>query len=342
MKPAKTSCKGLTLVELLVVITAVGILLALVLPAVQAAREASRRAQCANNLRQIALALSGHHAALGRFPAGMLANGRDEDGNTIATGPLSSLFQMLPYLELNSLYNSVNITIEPPRFALDGDSRNSTALFSTIHVFLCPSDPSDLGHGANYRACVGPGPCTFDNPMSDKGGGGAFAGFGPIAARDVADGLSQTVGFAERSRGSDSSHFHRASDFWFSGIYAVEGPRNVDNDAMMAVCAAGGDHPPYFLTIPGSRWLSGGPVDTLYNHVTPPNWVGADCSANLPFGDPIDISTGVATARSRHSGGVNAAFLDGGVRFVKSGIDLAAWRALSTRGGGELISGESY
>ena len=159
IKPQR-SRRGFTLIELLVVIAIIAVLIALLLPAVQAAREAARRMQCVNNLKQIGLGLLNYEQAIGSFPIGSSANLFSINPNVYA-GPhgLSAHAQMLPFLELTALYNSINMCFGVAAGQVPAGPINSTAYSTKVTLFMCPSDPnarsswaSDPGPRATTRA----------------------------------------------------------------------------------------------------------------------------------------------------------------------------------------------
>lgn len=328
-----------TLIELLVVVLILGLLLGLVLPAVQASRDAARRTECANNLRQIGLALAAHHGVHDRFPAGIMPDVKSDPGRPWAVGPLSVHFQLLPFLEQGIVYNGVNLVLDrtdPVRPAVSRHPANRTILNMPLAVFLCPADARTLHPGSHYRATVGHRPHEHDLTRSPGGGGGAFPGLLTTSSRDFRDGLSQTCGFSERIQGGGSEdRLDRRRDIWFAGVTDLNRPRN--SDEMAAACAALDSSRPLFWPRSGEHWMSGRYADTLYNHVAPPNWSATDCSIGLPFGKPGDISGGAISARSRHPGGVHVLMMDGSTQFVTQGIGLPVWRAMGSRDGGEPI-----
>ena len=333
-----------TLIELLVVISILGVLMGLLLTAIQSSREASRRLECTNKLKQIGLALASHHSVHNHFPAGILANSKGKGGGLSAYRPFSVHFQLLPYLDQSPLYDAVNNSTH------DDDSDiprvndlvvNRTARGTELAAFLCPSDSHRLHPGNNYRAAMGPFPSEFDSSAPPGGGGGSFPAFYPTSSQDFTDGLSQTVGFSERLQGHGStSNYRRGRDFWYAGVLDFLRPSN--SDEALEACAALKSSQPEWWHAAGRDWISGRYTDTLYNHVAPPNWDGMDCSLSLPFGLPGDVASGTITARSAHPGGVNALMMDGSVRFVKQGIDRHLWRSLGSRSGGEVISSKSF
>jgi prepilin-type N-terminal cleavage/methylation domain-containing protein/prepilin-type processing-associated H-X9-DG protein len=345
MATSRPHSYGFTLLEVIVTIAVIGLLAAMVIPAVYSAREAARRTQCLNNLKQIGVALGARYASANRHPAGIRPDGRYPDGTPFAVGPLSAHYQLLPHIEQIALFNSVNIsamgdpddptTVKP----LSSDPRNATAAMTIVSAYLCPSDSSAIVPGANYRACLGPFPARFD-AVHPPGGGGVFAGMTGISDADIRDGLSQSAAFSERFRGSGGARFDQQRDLWYSGILNIVA--DLDSDSLMQACSASTASPTYTWLNSGSMWIAGRFADTLYNHVGPPNGSDSDCAADLPFGEPGDMSVAKLSARSLHTGGVHVLFADGSVRFVQNGIGLRVWRALASRSGGEVISADSF
>lgn len=340
--PPRSRFGAFTLLEVLVVTAIIGLLIGLLLPAVQASREVGRRADCVNHLKQIGIALASHHAAHGRFPAGIMVTHVSPSGKRTAHGPPSVHYQLLPYLEASILYHAANIELDGTNRMVIQNPANATVRATVLGGFLCPSDPGDLKPGNSYRATVGPFPFEFDDsPRRPGGGHGAFVGFDGTTASDFTDGLSQTVGFSERLLGSGPrSSFDRERDYWFSGIWDLRPP--ADSDEAASACAALRSAAPEWWPRAGEDWFSARYAETLYNHVGPPNWEEADCSLNLPTGYPGDLSGGAISARSHHPGGVNVLLMDGSIRFVTQGVNLPIWRALASRAGGEAIAGDSY
>jgi len=321
---------GFTMIEVLVAVSIIGILIALILPAVQAAREAGRRADCANKLRQIGISFTSHQGNHGSFPSGIRPDALSAGGQLRAGSPaLSAHTSLLPYLELTNLFNAINF--DGTYLGVSHD--NATAFQVQVATFLCPSDSYPSKPGNSYRACVGSMPWELDSRL---GGGGAFPGLSSVRPSDIADGLSTTVGFSERVRGSDRPSFDKLRDVWYSGISSIDRPST--SDEMVAACSALRGSPAAFWPAAGQSWSNGRYADTLYNHVMILNALPSDCSADLAFGMPGDISGGAVSARSAHSNGVYVVFMDGSVKFVKNSIDLMVWRALATRSGHEMIS----
>ncbi len=317
---------GFTLIELLVVIGIVSILAGLLLPAVQQAREAARRSRCANNLKQIGLALHAYESAVGSFP--MRASGQLLPGTRrIAyTSPQAAL---LLYLEQEALFNSINNQV--PTFELVDleTGANVTAAAQRLSVFLCPSDPGDLGPTTgpiSYRTNLGL--CTFCRE-SEAGLGGPFLLSGARAA-DIRDGLSNTLAFAEKPIGSSPGQPSHAFRDWIQTNEpgSQRDPPGVDD--WLPVCS-GPLNLRHAVPRSGHTWLLGGAMNSGFFAAVGPNSTIPDC------GNYGDVGEGLFTARSYHPGGVQAAMMDGSVRWHSSGTALPAWRALATRNGGEIV-----
>lgn len=337
------SSSGFTLIEVIVVIGIVCILIALLLPAVQAAREAARRAECANNLKQIGLALHGYEGVNGVLPPNYTAT--NEYG-----GYFSIHVRILPYLEQSALYHAINFDtglwiIETPviyhyLMGRTWNPYNQTLLTTQASMFLCPSDAGAYADtGTNYRANHGTGPNslrTAEYPDSDNG---LFPYRYPLRLAEATDGLSHTAAFAERLRGSgrvsrstlgnSAVMLHPARDLF----YQIPHARTADEWYQSCRISSRADSPYSGTVIAGKRWcLFSGSIFSFYNHIATPNNRVPDCNAG-PGGE----SEAMMTARSQHPGGVNVLMGDGSLRFVSNGIALAAWRGLGTRDGGELV-----
>lgn len=352
---ARISRKAFTLIELLVVIAIIAVLISLLLPAVQTAREAARRAQCTNNLKQLGIALHNYHSTHDSFPVGFLypKPGQAAPGIPPLHYRWSVLAQMSPFLEQTVVYNALNanwpITAGPT--AIYGTNpwapfaANVTVMGAKVSFFLCPSDgqhppamllgsvPSGPG---NYHFCTGDGSLASSVP-GDAGAAvpanGVFV-LGPAyAVGSVIDGSSNTVAASEQLIGSASG-----GPATMAGATAYMGERRraaavVAAPLSLDKCAA----PTAWRLDKGYAWWDGDYRTGLYNHALTPNSRQLDCWQSSPPHNPA-----IKAARSAHPGGVNALFCDGHVQFVKDTVNQATWRGLATRGGGEVIPADAY
>ncbi|MBI3837980.1 MAG: DUF1559 domain-containing protein [Planctomycetia bacterium] len=327
---------GFSLVEVLVVIAIIGTLVALLLPAVQAAREAARRAQCQNNLKQIGIALHNYHAAHRKFPPGRLVNSVDGQGHCF-----SAYAHLLPHLEASTLYERIDFNANPEEAA------NAPALEQTIPFFLCPSDGATKVQGNsavhNYPLNTG---TTY--PVSPRNSlntpvTGIFFENSAVGFKDIGDGSSQTVCISETiiSEGGPSTWDGVSQT---NGFVLTAGNDNLFNGPALTdyatQCSGAGLN---LQQTRGSRWLYGAPGHSMYNHIRPPNDPGIDCRGGIPHSTKTDalwrsLSLNVA-AHSRHPEGVHALFCDGHVQFVGNAINVMVWQAMGSRNGGEVISG---
>ena len=326
-----------TLVELLVVIAIIGVLIALLLPAVQAAREAARRMQCANNLKQLSLGMHNYESALRHFPPQILM----EPGQY----RWSSQSRILPYLEQGSLYNIIDFEAPYGDQYIDGVKLQATR----IPTLLCPSEARDETRFKNdepyhypLNYAVNSGEWFIYNPVAQTGGNGAFFPGEGLEGREITDGLSNTLMLAEVKAWTP---YYRDG-----GSPAT----NVQDITLADACSIGND----FKTDSGhTEWVDGRTHQTGFTSTFTPNTqvlceesgVSYDVDGNSNRVDEIpvgEIASGdseptyaAVTARSYHSGDlVNIAMMDGSVDSISSDIDIVVWRAMSTRNGGETVS----
>ena len=328
--------RGVTLVELLVVVAILAATIGLLLPAVQTARETTRRSSCTNNLRQLGLAAANHESARGRFPLGAESRQWDERPDfPHQFFRWSVLAHLAPYYEEERLLRSLDLTVPLYVGLSPGDiaPQNRPIVKLTVPLFLCPSDVgvpvSDLFGPTNYAGCTGTG-IDGGTPFATDG---LFGINSRIRARDVRDGLSKTVAFSESILGSGPKATTSRD-----GIQADTGYGFVFTTPLSdAACS----RPFYynFTDLRGFSWANGEYRTTLYNHARQPNSGSLDCLAALMTTTDVArmyAGYGWRTARSRHRGGVTVGLADGSVRFVADAVDPAVWTAAATIAGGEL------
>ncbi len=331
--------RGFTLIELMVVVSIVGLLIALLLPAVQSAREAARRAQCQNNLKQIGLALHAYQSADGAFPLNTGDHRIDPERGLpwrIGGPSYSALTRILPYVDQQPLYSAINFSVET--FPVDGGSifpfpQNVTAYRTTLAGFLCPTDSSrePTPFGCNYRGNYGIGPSASTTGEHQDSGVGFYTFPGVLRPSSFPDGLSHTAAYSERLRGTgERLVLDPARDFGDLMSMMYCNSRSADYALLCCELAASRDFPASRRA--GYTWFFGNFECTSYNHAQEPN--GRIPDAVMPSGN---FEWGIVTARSLHPGGVYLLMGDGSVRSYKSSTARAVWRALGTRNGGEPV-----
>jgi type II secretory pathway pseudopilin PulG len=317
------------LVELLVVIAIIGILIALLLPAVQAAREAARRSQCSNNLKQVCLALHNFESSTKAVPSGSyLASGLSPDVHT----PFSALVMLAQYMELTTITQKMDL-----KTLGVWSAPNDAALYTKPQAFLCPTDPfpgkvEDMGY-TNYHGNWGTWcPATgWDGAFGYSWDLAGIKKLPSLKFGDVIDGLSNTAAFSEVVNGAGSAGSAKTKFDCFDfgsqpSTTDLAAARNslVAKDWNQSTIAGGGG-----WRWRGVPWTEGSVWRTGYNHLMTPN------SPCWQTGDWYHL---VTPASSYHPGGVQVGIMDGSVRFVSENVDWNAWRALGTRAGGESIA----
>lgn len=327
---------GFTLIELLVVIAIIGVLMSLLLPAVQAAREASRRMKCTNNLKQLGLALHNHESSRQEFPSGVIRQKWDQQPTWSAGHWAWGLFaNLLPFVEQSNLHGQLQLDKPllgaPPTFQILPEHR--PLVNKPVGLFLCPSDGETVldqrYRPLNYVACLGSGVGAATRPAgTDRDADGVFYVNSRMKLRDVVDGTSNTIALSETTLGPGGA----TTD----GYVASTPPANPE-DAWAALmpwvtstlsdsaCQSAGA----FGVTRGNTWAATSHLSGFFNTYLPPNSERSDCIIHYSF------SPGWVAARSRHTGGVNVTLVDGSVRFIGNSIDLSVWRSLSTRDGSE-------
>jgi prepilin-type N-terminal cleavage/methylation domain-containing protein/prepilin-type processing-associated H-X9-DG protein len=340
----KSRNRGFTLIELLVVIAIIGILVALLLPAVQAARESARRTQCTNNLKQIGIALHNYHDVYKRFPA--------EDAGawsgvppTLKTNDISVHARLLPYLEQKPLYDMINFAV------LWSDARNALAMSTPIPGFICPSDgittvtvngPQATGYGPalpvypvvlatnNYYCNQGRGLLHEGVPSADPANvnygmppaDGIFYSNSFLSFAAIRDGTSHTAAFSEKVVGDQSNATAtEKSDTFLPGTF----PSTLDQAFADCLAVNIADLTKQGYSNVGAPWLEAYHSTTYYMHNGTPN----TRTCMYPPGRMM------STANSYHNDGVNLCYCDGSVTFVFNTVDINVWRAMGTRAGKE-------
>lgn len=327
---------GFTLIEVLVAILIISLLVFIILPAVQSARENARKTQCINHLKQINAAILNFESTNRYLPTlctGMFSGVGERNG------ALSIHYQILPFIEQKNLYDSINCPGNDfPQVIVFNVPNNRTALNTQIETFLCPSDRHFKVSNNNYRGNLGSKPFEIEGStgIASQGGGGPFKFIYKTTISDIKDGLSNTAGISERLVGNgDLNSFDPKRDLWFTGIGSND--PIVTADILLKVCAIEVANPYRYHARFGEYWLSGYRSHTVYDHVLPPNAKFSDCTSDIFMHSPESFTSAGISARSHHYGGVNSGFMDGSVRFVKDSISLEVWRAMGTRNGTEAI-----
>ncbi|MGO9467625.1 MAG: DUF1559 domain-containing protein [Isosphaeraceae bacterium] len=360
---------GFTLIELLVVIAIIAVLIALLLPAVQSAREAARRSQCINNLKQIGLAMHNYHNVQNVFPMGVSASNNTWNSSNgcsalVTWNGWSVHALLLPYLEASPVYNAINFSFDP--LVCNSQNFQNTAFLTNIPGFLCPSDPNSgkSTYGSsflnNYCGSIGTTIGIVQNYPSQSTG--VFSYQTPYGLASIQDGSSNTVAFGESLVGSPNGRQIKYRGNGVAGLcyaWILDASSNpAQTLATLTACnnawtslvngpASGAFNGGVNIGVNrGYYWGWGAEAMSLINTIVPPSsnqypWNACRNGCQGCGNYDMDHSE-IANVTSMHPGGANVLFADGHVQFIKGSIAITTWWALGTVSNGEVLSADSY
>ena len=345
--------RGFTLIELLVVIAIIAVLVAILLPAVQQAREAARRSQCQNNLKQLGIAMHSYNETHSVFPRG---NYERYDASNYGYGnysyfAFSAHAMLLPFLDQAGLYTKLDFSRAP------NEGTNDSVKQATVPAFLCPSDLRQIPNGGGYNN--GPG----NSYVMSAGPSFFWFGFAPaavtttisnitdqvgmfnyrrtVAMRDLSDGSSNVIAASEHIMGDgDTSTTAISIGDTLRGVGTGGAPASFPSvaqvNAWASLCTAAKAAPTTAARgDTGSNWAYGNIGLTVFNTITTPNSAAPNCISCTTCG--TNDGQGLFAARSRHTGGVNVLFGDGRIQFLGNTIDNLTWMRLGGIGDGAIV-----
>jgi len=366
VSPVNRTRRGFTLIELLVVIAIIAVLIALLLPAVQSAREAARRSQCVNNLKQIGLAMHNYISTHELVPPVAID---DPNNNGSIRQNWSQHARLLPFMEQTPTYNSINFNFgsrwsdgvvgitsqNPPDIDAAGGASavvQMTVITQVIASFLCPSDPYKGGSGTFLINGTAKGVANFNYP-SNMGLNRRINNWVPngpnyiatnwdgamkrnIGLNSFTDGTSNTVIFSEWVKGPAASPGRDGLGMvYLSGVNTDAFTTDAPFAAACAAIRPGQGNQSWGWK--GEWWAYS--ATAIYSHTIPPNRTACDYNDQRQDGR---ATITLVNASSLHPGGVNTLFGDGSVRYVKNSVSIPIWYGLATPDRGEVISSDSY
>ncbi len=329
--------RGFTLIELLVVIAIIAILIALLLPAVQQAREAARRTQCKNNLKQLALAMHNYEASNNTFPPSMAVN-----PSITGNSSWSIHGRLMPYLEQVNLYSQIDLSKAWSNFPVISGFR--------VPGFVCPSDPkSDRARDTGSNGIMLMPTCygfnfgtwfVFD-PTTRRGGDGITFPNSKITLAAISDGTSNTLMASEVHAWTAYTRNGGPPDTAIPGTAALVAQYAASGltDRILPATQDGTGH---------TEWANGHSHHSGFTTTLTPNsdvvfvsggvtYHNTDFASRQEGSSTTSASYSALNSRSYHTGVVQSALVDGSVRAFSENIDLGVWRALGTRSGGEVV-----
>ncbi len=357
--------RGFTLIELLVVIAIIAVLIALLLPAVQSAREAARRGQCINNLKQIGLAMHNYHNVQNTFPTGVSATNSLWNANNgcaafVTWNGWSVHAMLLPYLEATPVYNAINFAFDP--LVCNSQNFQNTAFLTVIPGFLCPSDSNSGASGFlnNYCGSIGTTIGIVQNYPSQSTGVFSYQTCYSLAS--ILDGSSNTVAFGESLVGSPNGRQIKYRGNGVAGLCyawildATTNPTQTLNTLQACNAAwtslvngpagsafGGGTN---IGVDRGWYWGWGAEAMSLINTIVPPSstqypWNACRNGCGGCGNYDMDHAE-IANVSSNHPGGANVLFADGHVQFIKGSVAITTWWSLGTVSNNDFVTADSY